>query len=516
MPSPSLAEMFACPRAFRRGLLIETDAGPAPLDSKLDPWQRADFEALDNGWKTVARNKTIDGPVKLRAYLERPRGHSKTTDIAVQIAWILFATERMISGVAAACDRDQARLIRDSLAKLCSENGFLSKYLDVQAYRVVNVRSGSTLDILSADAQSSYGITPDFIVDDEKSHWNNEALFVSLASSAAKKASCMWVTISNAGVGMGKSWQWNFREAARLGSLGANADWYFHSLDGPQASWISAKHLAEQRRLLPPVAYDRLWLNKWTTGQGDAITEADILRAVTMAEQPTRASFVGATFVAGLDLGIKRDASAIAIGGCESNGSRVRLAHTQAWLPEGGKPIDLMQLEEEIVALHKLYGFDLFYDPWQAELLAQRLRSRGVRTHEVPFSGPNLMKMASATVETFSEGQIALYNDAALLDDLRSLKVIEKSYGYRIDAERGAAGHADRAIALALMLHGARSSESLGGPCIMTADGPLPDVRGEVEKMLVEMRKAQPAVKRVHPWFLGEPSPNAIQISGRF
>lgn len=500
--------MFACPKAFRKGLVIETDAGPATLDSKLDPWQRADFEAVDNGWKRIARNKTIDGPVKLRAYFERPRGHSKTTDLAVQVAWILFATERMISGVAAACDRDQSRLLRDALAKLVSENGFLAKYLDVQAYRIVNVRSGSTLDILSADAQSSYGLTPDFIVMDEITHWNNEALFISLFSAAAKKSSCGLFTISNAGVGMGKSWQWSFREAARTGG----DDWHFSTIDGPQASWISAKHLAEQRRILPPVAYDRLWLNKWTTGQGDAITEADILRAVTMTEKPTRESFVGATFIAGLDLGIKRDASAISIGGCESNGSRVRLAHTQAWLPEDGKPIDLMSLEEEIVALHKLYQFDLFYDPWQAELLAQRLRSRGVRTHEVPFSGPNLQKMASATVETFSEGQIALYDDAALLDDLRSLKVIEKSYGYRIDAERGAAGHADRAIALALMLHGARSSESLGGIGMMEATGTLPDVRKEIEAMVAAARGNQP--KRIHPWFLGEPSKNAIQIQG--
>ncbi len=511
---PSVAEMFACPRAFRKGLMIETDAGPATLDSKLDPWQRADFEAVDNGWKRIARNKTIDGPVKLRAYFERPRGHSKTTDLAVQVAWILFATERMISGVAAACDKDQARLLRDSIAKLVSENGFLAKFLDVQAYRIVNVRSGSTLDILSADAQSSYGLTPDFIVLDEITHWVNEALFVSLFSASAKKASCGLFTISNAGVGMGKSWQWSFREAARTGG----DDWHFSTINGPKASWISDKHLAEQRRILPPVAYERLWLNKWTTGQGDAITEADILRAVTEPKQPTRESFVGATFIAGLDLGIKRDASAISIGGCESNGSRVRLAHTQAWLPEDGKPIDLMKLEEEIVALHKLYGFDLFYDPWQAELLAQRLRSRGVRTHEVPFSGPNLQKMASATVETFSEGQIALYDDAALLDDLRSLKVIEKSYGYRIDAERGAAGHADRAIALALMLHGARSSESLGGIGIFSADGPLPDIRGQIEAMMADMSKTQAAIgepKRTHPWFLKD-SPNAIQIQGRF
>ncbi|MCE9604435.1 MAG: phage terminase family protein [Planctomycetia bacterium] len=513
-----LPEMFSSPRAFREALFIETDTGPELLGSKLDPWQAADFASVDNGWKAVARNKTITGPVKLRAYFERPRGHSKTADLAVQVSWVLFATQRMISGVAAAADKDQARLLRDAIEKLISLNPWLSQFLEVQAYKVVNKRSGSTLEILSADAASSYGLTPDFIVLDEITHWINEALFVSLFSAAAKKGTCMLVTISNAGVGQGKSWQWNFREAARLGSEGSDADWHFSTIDGPQASWISPKHLAEQRRILPPVAFDRLWLNKWTTGQGDAITEADILRAITMHEKPTRESFVGATFIAGLDLGIKRDASAIAIGGCEANGGRVRLAHTDSWKAEPGKTLDLMKLEEEIVRLHKEYGFDLFYDPWQAELLAQRLRSRGISVHEVPFSGPNLQKMASATVETFSEGQIELYNDAALLDDLRSLKVVEKSYGYRIDAERGAAGHADRAIALALMLHGSRSTDALGRPGIMFAEGPLPDVYGRIEAMVAaERAKPRPdQPKRLHPWFSGEPSPNAIQLNGRF
>lgn len=504
-----LKKIAASPKAFRDAVLIDTNDGPAVLSSRIDPWQAADFEALDPGWLAVARREPNGEPVVLRAYCERPRGHSKTSDLAVQATWILFATKRMISGVAAACDKDQCRLLRDAIERLVRLNPWLGDFIEVQSYRIINRHTGSTLDILSADAASSYGLTPDFIILDEITHWGSDALFVSLFSAAAKRASCLLIVISNAG--FAKTWQWDFRELARTGD-----DWYFSTLDGPQASWISLKHLAEQRRILPPLAYDRLWGNKFSSGSGDAITEADILRAVTMAEQPTRDSFVGATFVAGLDLGIKRDASAIAIGGCESNGSRVRLAHTQAWLPEGGKPIDLMKLEEEIVALHKLYGFDLFYDPWQAELLAQRLRSRGVRTHEVPFSGPNLMKMASATVETFSEGQIALYNDAALLDDLRSLKVIEKSYGYRVDAERGAAGHADRAIALALMLHGARSSESLGGIGIMTADGPLPDIRAEVMEAIRGLAGAGPVKKRIHPWFLGEPSPNAIQIQGRF
>ena len=56
------------------------------------------------------------------------------------------------------------------------------------------------------------------------------------------------------------------REAARTAK-----DWYFSRLDGPVASWISEKLLDEQRRMLPPAAYARLWDNVWSSGEGDAL-----------------------------------------------------------------------------------------------------------------------------------------------------------------------------------------------------------------------------------------------------
>ena len=145
-------------------------------------------------------------------------------------------------------------------------NPWLSKLLDVQAYKIVNRMTGSTLEIISSDAATSYGITPDFIVCDELTHWKNQDLWVSLLSSAAKKSNCILLIIANAGLGQGSSWQWLVREGCRL-----DPDWIFSRLDGPRASWISPKLLGEQARLLPPAAYRRLWLNEWTSSAGDAL-----------------------------------------------------------------------------------------------------------------------------------------------------------------------------------------------------------------------------------------------------
>lgn len=464
----SIEKALRTPAEFRKYIAIDTDHGKKTLAAVMDPWQRRDFKAIDDSLKLVSRRGAYRKDAKLRAYWERPRGHDKTTSAAVAALFMLCSSKRMIRGVAAAADKDQARLIRDACAKIVHNNPWLRQLVEVQAHRVVAKKTGSEFEIISADAASSYGLTPDFVLVDEITHWGDggEALWVSLFSAAAKVSTCFLIIIANAGVGEGTSWQWKLREATRT-----DPDWIFSRLDGPCASWISAKHLAEQRRLLPAVAFDRLWLNKWTSGAGDALTEADIQRAIRLPGPIPRNEFAGGDFFAGLDLGIKRDASSLVVTGVESGGNRARLAQVRSWLPPQGGQVNLQAIEDEVLELHREFGFTCNYDPWQAEHMAQRLRTRGVNMVGVPFSGQNLQRMASAIIETFSEDAIELFADDNLIADLRSLRIVEKSYGFKLDASRNQAGHADRATALALSLVGARDRLDSGGPPqVMVAD----------------------------------------------
>ena len=99
----------------------------------LDDWQREDLEMLDEGWKAVAGQKSLPDPV-LRAYLERPKGHSKTTDIAVMAGWALFAAKHKIVGVVAAASKDQAKLIRDAVDDLVAANPWLDQFLEIRPF----------------------------------------------------------------------------------------------------------------------------------------------------------------------------------------------------------------------------------------------------------------------------------------------------------------------------------------------------------------------------------------------
>lgn len=506
MNQNTIREMQRSPAAFREHLSIDGDAGPRRLGESLDPWQRADFAALDPGWQRVAGLAVVD-PAQ-RGYLERPRGHSKTTDEAVMATWALVASQRQISGVAAAADRDQARLLRDGIGKLVSLNPWLAEILDVQQYRIINKHTKSVLEILASDAATSYGLTPHFILCDELTHWQNDSLWVSLFSAAAKRANCMLVVIANAGTGCGSSWQWQVREAART-----SPDWYFNSLDGPQASWIGEKHLAEQRRMLPPLAFDRLWLNRWTSGSGDALTEEDIAASV-LHESPWRRREPGWVFVGGLDIGLAKDATAfVVLGKCvgetqlisrprkggvprafaamqdlgmwrgeeveetlhtvEGSG-KLRVAAVQLWKPERGKRVDLAEVERAIVRAHEHYGLAaLAYDPHQAEYLADRLESAGVPVERVPFCGANLQSMATSMLDAFSSRNIELYEHPQLLADLRNLRIEEKSYGVRLTSPRGPAGHGDAATALALSIFASRQFEAPLGDSFIADDEPL-------------------------------------------
>lgn len=483
------------PAAFRGGLYVDTDnqaGGPMPLGAICDPWQEQDFHALDPAWRQLAHRTgggNVGGnSVVRRGWLERPRGHSKTCDIAVMVSWALFASPRCLSGIVAAADRDQAALLRDAIAKLLILNPWLAQVLDVQNVRVRQKRTGSTLDILSSDAGTSYGILPDFIVADEVCHWSNDDLWDSLFSAAGKREHCLLVCITNAG--HQQSWQFKLRESVRSDPL-----WYFHRLDGPRASWITEERLQEQERHLPKPVYRRLWLNEWSKGGGDALDEKDIKRSIKLdgpVEKPER----GWMYVAGLDLGLANDATALAVVG-RHVGWTERIVHehepTQfekvmydledgelgwsepdpdeeiinhagtgatilaglfVWRPQTRGRVSLAEVEKRILEVdERLKLSSLGFDPWQAGYLSERLNKAGVPVEQVDQQPKNLKQQAECVLTAFGEGELKIYSDDDLLQDLRSLILIEKSYGVRLEAPRSKSrGHADSVTALSIAL----------------------------------------------------------------
>ncbi len=456
-----LLDLQRDPAEFRASLLIDTDRGPTPFSEVMDDWQAADFTALDPGWLRAVQGVKTKAQYQ-RGWLERPRGHAKTLDLAIMATWALFASRRQLSGIGAAGDLDQARLLRDAVGKLIYVNPWLGQILEVQNNRVSNVKTGSTLDIITSDAPTSYGLTPDFVIADEVVHWRKRDLWDSLISSAAKRSTCLFVSITNAG--LQDDWAWQAREAVR-----SDPGWYFSRLDGPQASWITPDRLAEQERLLPPIAYRRLWLNEWSSGGGDALSPEVIDYAFQKDLRPQSGAVQGYAYVGGLDLGVSRDASAVCVLGVKRSHSGhglIRLAFTRVWRPRRGQKVNLQDVEDALVQLHGRFTLkQLNYDPWQAMHMASRLQSGGfgklaqrkdpkarLPVAEVTSTSKNLQAMATALLEAFNDRRLELYEDSDLRRDLTRLRVEERSYGFRLTSPHDELGHGDLGTAFSLAL----------------------------------------------------------------
>ncbi len=457
-PKIDLRQLAMDPAAFRNVLMIDTANGPVRYAEAMqaNEWQRIDHEALDAGWLRAAGLPVPkDRPIYSRAYLERPRGHDKTSGTAVSVAWCLFAAVRRRTGVLAAASKDQAGLLRTAIEQLVRTNPWLGNYLEVQAGLILNRQTGSCCSVLSSEAHTSWGLLVDFIAIDELTVWPNLELWYSLLSAIAKKEHGFLQVISNGGFA-GSPQEEIYRQVQETDS-----GWYFHSLDGPVASWISAANLEEQRRLLPAVVYDRVWLNRWTSGEDSAISEDDLKSSVTMAG-PMRAdvAFREKNFaVAGLDIGVKHDRSALVVLAVPHGTQRIKLAAATSWKPPRGGEVDLTAVEKAVLRAHHDFGLSaVYFDPSQALHSAQRLKRRGVRMIEYPFTPRNLDRSASALMMCFRQRQVDLHDHPQLRKDLRCLRIEERMQGLRLTAVSGPDGHADLGIAFSIALPAAETT----------------------------------------------------------
>ncbi|WP_145374711.1 terminase large subunit domain-containing protein [Symmachiella dynata] len=442
------------PADFRRQLRLRPGS-PVCLGDATEAWQAADFAALDGAWLSLAGRGGAVGV--RRAYIERPRGHGKTSDMAAQVLWILLYAESAVNGLVAAADLDQATLLRKAIERFVRLNQELCGPLRFRQHGVVNGKTGSRLEVISSDVQSSWGALPDFVVCDELSHWPRPDMWHSLFSSAAKKRDCVLAILTNAGVGRG--WQWDVREAARTSS-----SWYFSSIAGPCAPWIRDEDLQEQRELLPPSVYDRLWRNIWQEGGGEFVTlaEAEACRDADLSERSRSAP--GCRYIAAIDYAEKRDYTVGVV--VHREGQRVVVDRMDVVRPQPDAPVEVAWVEEWIERIAAdFHAVTFVVDEYQLVSTIQKFGRRfDVRRFEF-LSGRGNHALALNLRQLILQRLVRWYAGCGELhaewgrDDLEtelaSVVLRQSASGRcRIDHHVGGRQHDDRAFALgAACLH---------------------------------------------------------------
>lgn len=446
-------QSLLAPAAFRSFVSIPTPDGIRPLQHLLQSWQADDFHPLDQGWQQLAGHLTdATTPPLQRAYIERPRGHSKTSDMAVQLTWILLAAKQPVRGLAAAADRDQANLIHEAIQRFVLANRSLCGPIELVQHWVRNVETQSKLEIISSDVAGSWGALPDFVVCDELCHWEKPDLWYSLLSSAAKKPNCMLTVLTNAGVGRG--WQWQVREHART-----SAAWHFSSLDGPQAPWITPTWLAEQQSLLPQPVYERLWLNRWQHSDGEFVTlaEAAACRDPNLTYQPR--GNAQRTYVAAIDYAEKHDYTVGCVAHWEGDTIVVDRLDTVVPTPQAPTPVQWVEDWMHEVAANFPY-ITFILDEYQLLGIIQRLEHQLTIKRFAFHSGDGNHRLAVRLRQLILQRGIRWYADCGKIpsatgnrDDLEtelaSLLLKQSTSGrIRIDHRREATSHDDRSFAL--------------------------------------------------------------------
>jgi hypothetical protein len=111
--------------------------------------------------------------------------------------------------------------------------------------------------------------------------------------------------------------------------------------------------------MLPDVAFRRLWLNQWSSGASDAVSEELIEQAFDANLRPMTGRESSFVFVGGVDLGLVRDGASVVVLGVGKRGTReagrIRLAAHRLWRPMLGKKISLIEIEKHLLEVDRQY-----------------------------------------------------------------------------------------------------------------------------------------------------------------
>lgn len=448
---------------FCEGLLIHTATGPKRFTWLMEPFQRETFELLTPSLVAV-RDGEI--PKRKRFWIERTKKSGKDSDVAICIMWLMAFPKRPLKCQVCAADQEQAGIVRERVLDLLYHNPWLNEFVEVKQNRIVNKTMPGLVwtRIESTDARGgSHGETPDVLILNELVHVAKWQAMEDHMSNADGTPNSLVIICTNAGIKGTRAWAW------RQNALEGEERWKTLIWSEP-SPWISQEDVDEAKRRDPIGAhFRRLFWGEWVSGIGDAVSD-ELINAVFCQTGPIKKPKPGMIYVGGLDLGVSRDHSGIAILEVDPNEQVVRTVRIRGFEPslksnEGKLEVDSAAVEKACWELSERFRISWFgFDPAAGgSFMAQRLRHRDVLMYEVKFNPTNLTAMATAFVQFLQDGQFECYNDpeGRLRRDFGKFSIDNRvPTGYKLESIRDEHGHADVGVAVVIALM--KAKEILG------------------------------------------------------
>jgi phage terminase large subunit-like protein len=189
--------------------------------------------------------------------------------------------------------------------------------------------------------------------------------------------------------------------------------------------------LDQQAQTLRPAQYKRLIQNQWTSSEAQFIDLDDWDKCVDPDLRPVL-SDRDLLVYGGLDCSVRGDFTALAL--CTFDGERnaVRVVNHRVFKPAGGD-ISFAAVEQLITEVYERFDLQgIWYDPFQCESSAQRLRGNAINMVAFPQIPSNLEAAASNLLTLVSERNLVTYASDELRTAIGNCRSIETIRGFRI------------------------------------------------------------------------------------
>jgi hypothetical protein len=386
-----------------------------------------------------------------RHYCVRPRGGSKTSDAAgVALALMISEAPPRSRSYLYAADADQAGELLDALSGYVSRTPGLAAAVEIGARTLTVKASDASLSVESSDSASAWSKRPWLVITDELTSWpatrNYTSLWTAIVSAMPKRKDSRLIVLSMAGSPS--------HFAAKVWALALAADdWRASSVPGP-CEWWTAADVASTRAMLTPMEYRRYVLAEWVDTD-ETLSAAEHVAACVRPDRPVLAVRPGVSYVAGLDIGTRRDLSALVVAhhGQTVSGPGVVVDLVHTWRPRGGilGRVDLGEVEATVGRVCREYQARLRFDRSQGEQLTQNLGRDGVRVEEYVFSSSGANRLAKALHVALRDHALSLPDDEELLAELGAARLVETGPGL-VKMINPAGSHDDAAVALGMCL----------------------------------------------------------------
>lgn len=402
-------------------------------------------------------------------FITRPRGGSKSTDIAaICLSWLIVEAPPLSNGHVVASNSDQAAIIIDAAAAIIANTPGLEDAITVENEKLI-APNGAWIRILPQKASGSWGLRDArILILDEFCQWDEtrgaKKVYSAIRSTVQKVPGCRLIIISSSG----EPSHWSY--PIYLNALKSKS-WRVSEMPGP-VPWQKLEDIEALRHDLLPSEFDRLVLNKWSESEDRAISPEDYLRAaqdcfpkglapagIKGGGRRYRNPVSGINYLITADLGIKNDATAIAVAHVEPIDplkpilKRLVIDHIDRWAGSKKSHVQVAKVKDRLIELSKEYNSAYVHaDPSQFVGTIQELNMSGVNTKEWQFNSSSVGQLATSLVKAFHNGQIYIPDYPELREELISVKLRESTPGVtRLfhDSDK----HDDQAVVIGMAAH---------------------------------------------------------------